>query len=381
MRTRQPLPFLLPILALGVACAPQGGRTQVEPAAASPGDDARAGAARAPTASFERPSREELRARLTPLQYRVTQEDGTEPAFRNEYWNNKEPGIYVDIISGEPLFLSTDMFDSGTGWPSFTRPIRPESLLEVRDRSHGMLRTEVRSRLADSHLGHVFPDGPPPTGLRYCMNSAALRFVPLAQLEGQGYGEFLEHFTPQERAAAGREPQADAGLQPVTDGPPARETAILAGGCFWGMEDILRKLPGVLETEVGYSGGHVENPTYGDLRTGHSGHAEALRIVFDPAALSYGALLDVFFRMHDPTTLNRQGNDRGSQYRSAIFYTNEAQEQEAGAAVQRAQDSGRWKRPIVTEITAAGPFWRAEEYHQDYLIKNPGGYTCHFLRD
>lgn len=141
----------------------------------------------------ERPSREELRKKLTPLQYKVTQEEGTEPPFNNEYWNNKKEGIYVDIVSGEPLFISRDKFDSGTGWPSFTRPLEPENIVEKKE-TGPFGRIEVRSRHANSHLGHVFNDGPAPTGLRYCMNSAALRFIPKEDLDREGYSQYKKFF-------------------------------------------------------------------------------------------------------------------------------------------------------------------------------------------
>lgn len=159
------------------------------------------------------------------------------------------------------------------------------------------------------------------------------------------------------------------------------ETATLAGGCFWGMEDILRKQGGVISTTVGYTGGNVENPKYPQVKTGTTGHAEAIEIVFDPKKISYEQLLHTFFRMHDPTTTNRQGNDIGSQYRSAIFFHSPAQKEAAERIKAEVDRSGKWKRPIVTEIVPAQTFYSAEEYHQDYLEKNPGGYTCHFLRD
>ena len=158
------------------------------------------------------------------------------------------------------------------------------------------------------------------------------------------------------------------------------ETATLAGGCFWGVEELFRQLPGVLDTTVGYTGGTLENPRYENVKTGRSGHAESLQIVFDPSKISYQAILEYFFRLHDPTTANRQGNDVGSQYRSAIFYHSDEQKKIAESVKTSIEASGKWRRPTVTEIVAATPFYSAEEYHQDYLRKNPNGYTCHYLR-
>ncbi|HOB62909.1 MAG TPA: peptide-methionine (S)-S-oxide reductase MsrA [Candidatus Competibacteraceae bacterium] len=154
------------------------------------------------------------------------------------------------------------------------------------------------------------------------------------------------------------------------------ETAILAGGCFWGMQDLIRKLPGVLSTRVGYSGGDVPNATYRH----HGTHAEAIEIVFDPAQLSYRALLEFFFQIHDPTTPNRQGNDRGMSYRSAIYYTSEQQREVAQDTIADVDASGLWPGKVVTELQAAGPFWQAEPEHQDYLLHYPNGYTCHYVR-
>lgn len=160
----------------------------------------------------------------------------------------------------------------------------------------------------------------------------------------------------------------------------ATETAYLAGGCFWGVEDLLRKLPGVVETQVGYMGGEVKNATYNLVKTGTTNHAESVQITFDPNKLKYEDLLLYFFIIHDPTTSNRQGNDIGTQYRSAIFYTSEKQKEEAQSVIDKVNKSNAWKSPVVTQVVKAGEFWSAEDYHQDYLHKNPGGYTCHFER-
>ena len=154
------------------------------------------------------------------------------------------------------------------------------------------------------------------------------------------------------------------------------ETAILAGGCFWGMEDLLRRIPGVLSTRVGYTGGDVPNATYRN----HGTHAEALELVFDPARISYRQILEFFFQIHDPTTMNRQGNDRGMSYRSGIYYLDEAQKRMAEQTIADVDASGLWPGKAVTEVAPAGPFWEAEPEHQDYLERNPNGYTCHFIR-
>ena len=305
-----------------------------------------------PMSAQEKPPLTELRRRLTPEQYKVTQERGTEVPFLNAYWDNHAPGIYVDVVSGEPLFSSTDKFDSGTGWPSFSGLLDPKAVRKNIDMSSGMRRVEVRSRLGDNHLGHVFRDGPPPEHIRYCINSAALRFVPADKLESEGYGQYRRLFS---------------------NAKTQTRTALFAAGCFWHVEESFSSLPGVLRTEAGYSGGTAQDPTYQQVCAGKTGHAETVRVEYDPSRISYEELLTAFWRIHDPTTLDRQGPDVGSQYRSAIFYADEAQKRAALASKAELEESRRYPGRVVTQIVPAGEFTRAEEHHQQYYAKQGGG--------
>jgi peptide methionine sulfoxide reductase msrA/msrB len=300
-----------------------------------------------------------LKTKLTPMQYRVTRECGTEPPFANEFWDNRRPGIYVDVVSGEPLFSSLDKFESGTGWPSFTRPLVRDNVVEKADNSLGMVRTEVKSAKAGSHLGHVFEDGPAPAGLRYCINSASLRFIPAESLEREGYGAYKKLFA--------KEPAGGT------------EQATFAAGCFWGVEHAFKQVPGVVSTAVGYTGGHTENPTYQAVCSDTTGHAEAVLVTFDPKVIPYGRLLDFFWAIHDPTTPDRQGPDVGSQYRSAIFYHSEEQKAEAEKSRARLDSSHKFKGRVVTGIAPASTFYPAEEYHQDYFSKHPERAACHII--
>lgn len=317
--------------------------------------------------AFQKPTVLELKKMLTPVQFNVTQEDGTEPPFKNEYWETKDDGIYVDIVSGEPLFSSRDKYDSGTGWPSFTKPLKPEFIATREQKGAFGSQTEVRSQKADSHLGHVFNDGPAPSGLRYCMNSAALRFVALKDLEAQGYGEFRALFAAPPVKVATPTPIPKA-VAVVT------ERATFAGGCFWSVEKAFEGTPGVRSVTTGFTGGKSVRPSYDEVSKGGTGHAEAVDIVFDPKTISYRELLEIFLKETDPTDAGGQFCDRGSQYRNEVFFHTEAQRLAAEAVKLAVAKDLMMAGKILTAVSKAGAFYPAEEIHQDYAAKNPVRY-------
>jgi peptide methionine sulfoxide reductase msrA/msrB len=297
-------------------------------------------------------SDEEWQRRLTPEQFEISRGKGTERPFCGTLLDNKQSGIYTCVGCGLPLFSSAAKFNSGTGWPSFFQAVGPGNVEEQPDPSLGRLRTEILCARCGGHLGHVFDDGPAPTHQRFCLNSAALTF------------------TPENETATLADPAAKSAA--LSAASPTTATAVLAGGCFWCTEAAFEQLAGVLDVESGYAGGARQTANYESVCGGNTGHAEAIRITYDPQQISFDRLLDVFFDAHDPTQLNRQGADVGTQYRSAILYSDKAQQQAAQSKISELDSAKRFPRPIVTTLEPLGEFYSAEAYHQDYARKHPG---------
>lgn len=280
-------------------------------------------------------SESEWKKLLTPEQFQIARLKGTERAGTGEFCERHEPGLYGCICCGTPLFDSRKKFESGSGWPSFTQPVKENAIKYEKDTSFGMTRVEVMCNVCDAHQGHVFPDGPEPSGLRYCINSASMQLL---------------------------------------EDDNTESTAVIGGGCFWCTEAVFQRVKGVKHVASGYSGGQIKNPTYREITTGMTGHAEVIKITYDPQELNYADLLRIFFSTHDPTTLNRQGYDTGTQYRSVIFFRDEKEQRIAQEVIEEMKDY--FDDPIVTELSELTAFYEAEDYHQDYYNQHTSQPYC-----
>ncbi|MFL9843946.1 peptide-methionine (S)-S-oxide reductase MsrA [Flavobacterium sp. ST-119] len=270
---------------------------------------------------------EEWQKLLMPEAFRVTRLKGTERAHSSEMCSIFEPGKYACVCCGTLLFDANEKFESGTGWPSFTQPVTENAIAYHKDVSYGMVRIEALCNTCDAHLGHVFQDGPQPSGLRYCMNAVALKKVESNESK-----------------------------------------ATFGGGCFWCTEAVFTLLKGVTKVQSGYSGGKIANPTYREVCSGMTGHAEVIEVSYNADEISYADLLRIHLSTHNPTTPNRQGADVGTQYRSVIFYRNETEKKTAEEVIAEMQSV--YQEPIVTEIAPLEYFYKAEDYHQGYYNNN-----------
>lgn len=286
--------------------------------------------------------------KLTPEEEKIILLKGTEPAFSGKYYRFDENGDYLCKQCGAMLYHSSAKFDSGSGWPSFDDEV-PHAIKRIPDPDGH--RTEITCAKCGAHLGHIFVgEGLTPKNTRHCVNSISLEFIP--------------------KNASTK----DMKKTPV-DINSQTETAIFAGGCFWGVEHLIKQLPGIISIRSGYIGGQTSNPTYEEVCTQPTGHAEAVEIIFDPNKVSYETLAKRFFEIHDPEQLNQQGPDEGEQYRSEIFYTTTRQKEIALKLINILKEKGF---KIVTKLTPAKKFWKAEDYHQNYYEKTQKQPYCHF---
>ncbi len=287
---------------------------------------------------------QEWRNLLDEETYRVTRQQGTEYAFSSDMCHIFEPGYYACRCCNTTLFDASSKFDSKTGWPSFTQPITPSCIAYHNDHGLASSRIEVTCNSCDAHLGHVFPDGPHPSGLRYCINALA-----------------LQKTTPEDNSDLSNTKNSTA-------------TATFGGGCFWCTEALFQHINGVLNVSSGYSGGLTKNPTYKDVCAGNTGHAEVIQLTYNPEIITYSELLSIHLSSHDPTTLNQQGADKGTQYRSVILPHNIKQEEDAKKVILTMQEA--FDNPIVTSIETFESFYIAEEHHQNYYRSHSKEYYC-----